>query len=225
MAKIQKQTMPELVSQEIQNYIEEKELREGDKLPSVEAMTNMFGVGRSSLREALRYLEAIDAITVVNGKGIYVRDVGTYRFAGKIKIEKEKQFLLSILEVRRALEGKAVELAAKRITQAQIEELTECLNEYAKLKEAGEHTAQIDLAFHRGIMKAAGNTILYGVLESFSVLYEKFFNEPLGDTRLFDETYEYHHTMFAGIAARDPELALSEFDKLMNCIEDIIRTY
>jgi GntR family transcriptional repressor for pyruvate dehydrogenase complex len=217
--------MPELVSQEIQNYIEEKELREGEKLPSVAAMTHMFGVGRSSLREALRYLEAIDAITVVNGKGIYVRDVGTYRFAGKIKIEKEKQFLLSILDVRRALEGKAVELAAKRITQAQIGDLTVCLNEYIKLKEAGEHTAEIDLAFHRGIMRAAGNPILYSVLESISALYEKFFNEPLGEQRLFDETYEYHHTMFAAIAVHNPELALAEFNKLMNCIENIIRTY
>ena len=225
MAKIQKQTIHELVSQEIQNYIVEKDLQEGDKLPSVDAMTDMFGVGRSSLREALRYLEAIEVINVVNGKGIYVRDVGTYRFAGKIKVEKEKRFLLSILDVRRALEGKAVELAAKRITQAQIEELTACLNEYIKLKEAGEHTAQIDLAFHRGIMGAASNPILYSVLNSISDLYEMFFNEPLGEKRLFDETYEYHHTMFAAIAAHDPELALVEFNKLMDCIENIIRTY
>jgi GntR family transcriptional repressor for pyruvate dehydrogenase complex len=225
VAKIQRQSMPELVSQEIQNFIEEKELQEGDRLPSVEAMTQMFGVGRSSLREALRYLEAIEVITVSNGKGIYVRDVGTYRFAGKIKIEKEKRFLLSILDVRRALEGKAVELAAERITPAQIEELTACLHEYSQLKEAGKPTSQIDLAFHHGIMKAAGNPILHSVLESISALYEKFFNEPLGDQRLFDETYEFHHTMFAGIAARDPERALAEFNKMMNCIETIIKAY
>ncbi|GGD97085.1 FadR/GntR family transcriptional regulator [Paenibacillus nasutitermitis] len=225
MAKIQKQTMHELVSQEIQNFIEEKEMQEGDKLPSVEAMTHMFGVGRSSLREALRYLEAIEVITVVNGKGIYVRDVGTYRFAGKIKVENEKRFLLSILDVRRALEGKAVELAAKRITPAQIVELTECLDEYARLKESGKPTGQIDLAFHRGIMKAASNPILFSVLESISAMYEKFFNEPLGEQRLFDETYPYHHTMFEAIAAHNPELALAEFNKLMDCIESIIRTY
>ena len=225
MAKVQRQTIPELVSQEIQNYIEEKELQEGDKLPSVEAMTHMFGVGRSSLREALRYLEAIDVISVHNGKGIYVRDVGTYRFAGKIKIEKEKRFLLAILDVRRALEGKAVELAAKRITQAQIAELAACLQEYGRLKDAGEHAAHIDLSFHRGIMKAAGNPILFSVLESIAAMYEKFFNEPLGDKRLFDDTYEYHHTMFAAIAVHDPARALDEFNQMMDCIENIIRTY
>lgn len=225
MAKIQRQTMPELVSQEIQNFIEENSLQEGDKLPSVEAMSQMFGVGRSSLREALRYLEAIEVITVANGKGIFVRDVGTFRFAGKIKIESEKRFLLSILDVRRALEGKAVELAAKRITPVQIGEITEILNEYAKLKESGKSTSRIDLAFHHGVMRAAANPILGSVLESISSLYEKFFNEPLGEKKLFDETYEFHHTMFAAIAAHDPVRALAEFDKLMNCIEDIIKAY
>ncbi|SFJ14531.1 DNA-binding transcriptional regulator, FadR family [Paenibacillus sp. UNC496MF] len=225
MAKIQRQSMPELVSQEIQHFIEEQSLQEGDKLPSVEAMTQMFGVGRSSLREALRYLEAIDVITVVNGKGIFVRDVGIFRFAGKIKIEKEKRFLLSILDVRRALEGKAVELAAKRITPSQIRELTACLREYAKLKEAGQPTSQIDLAFHRGVMRAAASPILSSVLESISSMYEKFFHEPLGEQKLFDETYEFHHTMFAAIADHDPVRALAEFDKLMNCIEEIIKAY
>ncbi|QHT58964.1 FadR family transcriptional regulator [Paenibacillus lycopersici] len=225
MAKVQRQTMPELISQEIQNLIEERGLKEGDKLPSVEVMTQLFGVGRSSLREALRYLEAVEIITVINGKGIYVRDVDTYRFSGKIKIEKEKRFLLSILDVRRALEGKAVELAAKQITPAQISELTACLEEYRKLKEAGKPTSRIDLNFHKGVMKAAANPILASVLESISSLYERFFNEPLGDGKLFDATYEYHHTMFAGIAAHDPEQALAEFNKLMDCIENIIRTY
>jgi len=217
--------MHELVSQEIQNYIEEKDLQEGDKLPSVEEMMKMFGVGRSSLREALRYLEAIEIVNVVNGKGVFVRDVGSYRFAGKIKVENEKRFLLSILDVRRALEGKAVELAARRITPAQIAELTEVLEEYRRLKEAGKDTSMIDLTFHRSVMKAASNPILYSVLESISGMYEKFFNEPLGDKRLFDETYPYHRTIFEGIAAHDPKQALGEFDKLMNRIEEIIRAY
>ncbi|MFC4600860.1 FadR/GntR family transcriptional regulator [Cohnella hongkongensis] len=225
MAKIHKQLMHELVSEEIQKYIEEKNLQEGDKLPSVEEMTKMFGVGRSSLREALRHLEAIEIVKVVNGKGIFVRDVGIYRFAGKVKIENEKRFLLSILDVRRALEGKAVELAAKRINPAQIAELEEILREYDKRREADLDTSKIDLAFHRSVMRAASNPILFSVLESISAMYEKFFNEPLGDKRLFDETYPFHRSMFEGIAAHDPERATAEFDKMMNRIEEIIKTY
>ncbi|SDW82227.1 FadR/GntR family transcriptional regulator [Paenibacillus sp. CF384] len=224
MKKIQKILVHEQVSQEIQNFIEEKNLSEGDKLPSVEEMTQMFGVGRSSLREALRYLEAMDIIQVHNGKGIFVKDVNTFRFTGKVKIEREKNFLLSILEVRRALEGQSVALASKRITSKQIAEVEECLEEYRILKEGNKDTSQIDLAFHHHIIKAANNPVLETVLDSISGLYEKFFNDPLGNKQLFDETYPYHITMFKAIAAHDTQTALEEFGKLMDCIEEKIKS-
>ncbi|MBM7568447.1 FadR/GntR family transcriptional regulator [Paenibacillus sacheonensis] len=224
MGKIQKILVHEQVSQEIQNYIQEKELSEGDKLPSVEEMTQMFGVGRSSLREALRYLEAMDIIQVENGKGIFVRDVNTYRFMGKVKIEQERNFLLHTLEVRRALEGQIIRLASKRITDKQIAELEVCLEEYRKLKEAGKDTSKTDLAFHQSIIKAAGNPVLETVMDSFAGLYEKFFNDPLGNKQLFDETYPFHITMFDAIKAHDTENAMEEFYKMMDCIEAKIKS-
>ncbi|MCQ6560047.1 FadR/GntR family transcriptional regulator [Paenibacillus mendelii] len=225
MGKIKKVHVHELVSKEIQNYISEHQLKEGDKLPSVEEMTNMFGVGRSSLREALRYLEAVDIVKVENGKGIFVNDVNMFRFTGKFKIENEKRFLLHVLEVRRALEGKSIELAARRITPAQIIELDQCLKEYKRLKEAGKDTSQVDLAFHRMIIKASGNTILESVLHSISGMYEKFFNEPLGEKQLFDETYPFHITMYEAIAKHDWVEAVAEFNKMMDCIEELIKAY
>lgn len=225
MKKIQKIHVHEQVSQEIQNYIREFNLQEGDRLPSVEEMTRMFGVGRSSLREALRYLETVEIVRVENGKGIFVREIDTFRFTGKVKVDNEKKFLLSILEVRRALEGKAVELAAKRITQKEIIELEHCLEEYSRLKESDQDTSMIDLSFHRLIIKSSSNPILESVLQSISGLYVKFFNEPLGEKRLFDETYPFHNTMFQAIAKHDVKNALGEFNKLMDCVEDLIKTY
>ncbi|CAI6051223.1 FadR/GntR family transcriptional regulator [Cohnella sp. JJ-181] len=225
MKKIQKIHLYEQVSQELQNYIQEKELKEGDKLPSVDRLTEMFGVGRSSLREALRYLEANEIVKIENGKGVFVKDMDTFRFTGKVKIEIERNSLLSILDVRRALEGKAIELAARRITSKQIKEIEACLNEYRRLKEGGQSTSKIDLAFHQLLIKAAANPILESVLNSFSVLYNKFFDKPLGNTQLFDATYPFHFTMFEAIAAHDVPKALSEFDKLMNSLEEIIKAY
>ncbi len=225
MTKIQKIHLHEQVSQEIQNYIQEHELNEGDKLPSVESMTELFGVGRSSLREALRYLEAVEIVKVENGKGIFVRDVDTFRFSGKVKVENEKKSLLSILDVRRALESKAIELAAIHITDKQIKEIELCLVEYRKLKESNKDTSMIDLHFHRLVIKASANPILETVINSISDLYSKFFNDPLGNKQLFDETYSFHFTMFDAISEHDGTRALNEFNKMMNCIENIIKSY
>lgn len=225
MGKIQRVHVHEMVAKEIQNYIRDKDLKDGDKLPSAEELAKMFGVGRSSLREALRYLETVEVVRVENGKGIFVRDVDLFRFTGKIKLDHEKQYLLNVLDVRRALEGKAVELAAKNASAKQIEELGACIEEYKRLKALGKETSQIDLAFHRMIIVAAGNDILESVLNSISEIYRKFFEEPLGEKRLFDETYPFHLTMYEAIAAHNAEKALSEFNGMMDCVERLIKTY
>ncbi|MFC4103404.1 FadR/GntR family transcriptional regulator [Paenibacillus xanthanilyticus] len=225
MRKIKKQHMHELVSEEIIRYIADKGLAEGDKLPSVDELVRMFGVGRSSLREALRYLEATEIVKVINGKGIFVSDAGSYRYSGKVKIDNEKSFLLDILDVRRALEGKAVELAAKRITAGKIEEMKACLAEYDDRKQKGLDTSAIDYVFHQHIYDAAGNPLLHSVYDSISELIKKFFSGPFGVKELFDNTYPFHHTLFEGIANHDWQHALNEFNKMMDIIEATIRDY
>ena len=228
MRKVKKRHMHELVAEEIQKYIEAHELGEGDKLPSVEELTRLLGVGRSSLREGLRYLEAIDIIQVENGKGIYVKNaasVGSFRYVGNVKVESEKKFLLHSLDVRRALEGKAVELAARRIDEPTIERMRECLKVYDERKRKKLDTSEVDYEFHQYIYKAASNPLLHSVFDSISELYARFFVEPLGESRLFDDTYLFHHTLFEAIAKRDVEEALGEFNKMMDMIEDNIRKY
>lgn len=223
--KIKKQHTHELVSEEIIKYIAEKGLEEGDKLPSVDVLVGLFGVGRSSLREALRYLEAVEIIKVINGKGIYVTDSGSYRYSGKVKIDNEKSFLLDILDVRRALEGKAVELAAKRITDDKIKAMTACLAEYDDRKRKGLDTSKIDYEFHQHIYDAASNPLLHSVYDTISELIKKFFSGPFGEKELFDNTYAFHRTLFDGIANHDWEHALTEFNKMMDVIEETIREY
>lgn len=223
--KIKKQHTHELVSEEIIRYIADKGLLEGDKLPSVDELVRMFGVGRSSLREALRYLEAIETVKVINGKGIFVSDAGSYRYSGKVKIDDEKSFLLDILDVRRALEGKAVELAARRITDGKIEEMKACLAEYDERKQKGLDTSAIDYEFHQHIYDAAGNPLLHSVYDSISELVKKFFSGPFGVKELFDNTYPFHRTLFDGIANRDWQHALNEFNQMMDIIEETIREY
>lgn len=224
-AQIRKRHVHELVSDEIRKYIEEHGLAEGDRLPSAEKLARMFGVGRSSLREALRYLEAVDVVRVVNGKGIFVKDPGSFRYSGKVKIENEKKFLLHILDVRRALEGKAVELAARRIDGELIEKMRLCLDKYDELKRQNRETSAVDFEFHQYIYIAASNPLLLSVYNSISELIKRLFDEPLGDKTLFDDTYELHRPLFESIANHDPERALAVFNRMMDLVESNIRKF
>lgn len=93
-----------MVSKEIKDYIQQNNLKKGDKLPSVEQIMENLGVGRSSIREAIRYLEALDIIEVLNGKGIFVKEPSLYQLSTKFTVEDEKSALLQLCDVRRGLE-------------------------------------------------------------------------------------------------------------------------
>ena len=65
----------------IQKYIEENELRQGDKLPSQGQFIEMMQVSRTALREAFKTLEAENIVEVKNGKGIYVGSGGQQSYS------------------------------------------------------------------------------------------------------------------------------------------------
>ena len=75
--KIQRTSLQSEIIRYIQNYIQENNLKPGDRLPSQEKLIEMMGVSRTSLREAMKTLEARNVLEAKNGKGIYVGSQGT----------------------------------------------------------------------------------------------------------------------------------------------------
>lgn len=223
MNKLQKTNLHVMVAEEIKTYIQINNLKEGDKLPSAAFFSETLGVGRSTVREGIRQLEATGVISVYNGKGIFVNDTDITLIEAKIKVNNEKTFLLQMCEVRRALEGKAVALAAERATDEEISRMDQHLKNYIKKRDAGEDPAPDDLAFHKQIYAAAHNPVLESVLDSLGDSFNKFWQRPFGIHTIFDDTYPLHLALLVALKRRNVEEALHEFDKLMNSVEDTIR--
>jgi GntR family transcriptional regulator, transcriptional repressor for pyruvate dehydrogenase complex len=223
MKIIKKVSMHEMIADEIKRYIREHQLKRGDKLPSVAELTTILGVSRSSIREGLRFLEGFEVIEVQNGKGIYVKDGDALKIEAKIDVEQEKNYLLHISELRRALEGKAVELAAIRASEAEIEEMDRILTEVIRLKEADLDSSEVDWEFHKAIYRASHNPLLESVAESVSDTFNRLWSKPFGIEHIFTDTIPYHQTMLDGIKDRDPAYALQEFNKFIDLVEDTLR--
>lgn len=223
MKTIKKVSMHEMIAEEIKRYINEHQLKRGNKLPSVAELTTILGVSRSSIREGLRFLEGIDVIEVQNGKGIYVKDGDALKIEAKIDIEQEKNYLLHISELRRALEGKAVELASLRATDEEIQEMERLIAEVTSLRDAGIDSSKVDWAFHKAIYKASHNPLLESVAESVSNTFNKLWSKPFGIDHIFSDTLPFHLTMMDGIKQRDPIYALQEFNKIIDTVEITLR--
>ncbi|SMQ84894.1 DNA-binding transcriptional regulator, FadR family [Bacillus sp. OV166] len=223
MKSIKKVSMHEMIAEEIKRFINEHQLKRGDKLPSVAELTTKLGVSRSSIREGLRYLEGINVIEIQNGKGIFVKNGDELKIEAKIDVEQEKNYLLHISELRRALEGKAVELATLRATDEEIKEMERLIAEVTSLKDAGIDSSEEDWAFHKAIYKASHNPLLESVAESVSDTFNKLWSKPFGIDHIFSDTLPFHLTMLEGIKQRDPAYALQEFNKIIDAVEHTVR--
>jgi len=112
--------IPTLVMNQIIDLISQGKLRIGDKLPSEQEMTELFGISRISLREAMKLLEAKGYIESRDRKGKYVRsltDNVKSSIEDLIAIDHDK--IWELLAVRRLIDSEAAYLAANNVTKEQ----------------------------------------------------------------------------------------------------------
>ena len=75
MKPIERISIVDQVINNLKDYIVERNVAVGDKMPTEKEICEMYGVGRSTAREAYRMMQAIDMIDVKRGKGAYFKGV------------------------------------------------------------------------------------------------------------------------------------------------------
>ena len=223
MTQVRKQLIHEMIVEEVKQYIRVNELQKGDKIPSMGELALKFGVSRTSIREALRQLEALHFLEIVNGKGILVKDANSHQIQTRIFIESEKTFLLQMCDVRRGLEGRAVELAAVRSTNEQISKMESNLKIYERLRILNEDTAKADLLFHRTLYEASHNPVLCKMIDSVYDSFHEFWQKPFGIQKIFEDTYYLHEDLFRYVKESEPKKASETVNQLIDIVEVSIK--
>lgn len=125
ISKIEKSPdIPSLVAKQITDRIAEGTLKPGDKLPSEHEMTELFGISRISLREAMKLLEARGYIESRDRRGKYVRSmVENMRAPLEALLSVDYERIWELVYVRRIIEAEAAYLAATNATPDHIQEM------------------------------------------------------------------------------------------------------
>ena len=157
------ESAPEKVVRKILKAIKSGEIRPGEKLPNHQKMAEKYGVGMSSIREAINALAVQDRVVAIQGKGTFVKDPSpedTESENVSVNDVLKDATVYNLMEIRQVLECHAVEKAAREITEDQIEVLQKILERLKKCYSEDHLYLTEDINFHVEIARAAKNPLL-----------------------------------------------------------------
>jgi GntR family transcriptional regulator, transcriptional repressor for pyruvate dehydrogenase complex len=214
---IHRQRTFEQILEQLQGMILRGELRPGDRLPNERSLAEQLGVGRPSLREALRVLEALEVVEVRPGLGAASGTVITERLGTALPGLLSMQMALGrftpdeLIETRLVLEVWTVRTAATNRTKAQLDAIGALLAELESHESDRETYLGIDARFHLAIADAAGNALLAHLMEGLRVPMEQHMVAHTDTWDDWDAVIRWaapdHRALFAAIAAKDPDAA------------------
>ncbi|WP_305752349.1 FadR/GntR family transcriptional regulator [Mammaliicoccus sciuri] len=197
--KIEVQSLKSQVLQEIKQYILDKGMTEGDRLPTERAFTEMYGVSRSVVREALSYLEHTGVIETVQGRGTVIKapDISSLVEGFLFSFQVANGSKNDLLSLRIIFECAAIEEIVK--LDKDISDLKTIVNE-----DVINHYEN-DKVFHQTLLSATGN-VLFEQLSS--VIQSYFYHiEEEGKEINYIQTNEMHKKIIEAIANKDVQLA------------------
>ncbi|HRF49658.1 MAG TPA: FadR/GntR family transcriptional regulator [Anaerolineales bacterium] len=173
----------------IKGYILDHDLHPGDPLPPEGQLADDLGVGRSSVREAVKSLQSLGIIEVRPGNGLFVRELNFDPMieAFKFGMSFDTRTVEELLQVRIWLESAVIGDAVQRIGLEQIKELDAVLAAWEVQSRSGSESLEFDEEFHR---------ILYSVLDNetlmrlFDVFWESFRSLEVDTIRSSDPVEE-----------------------------------
>ena len=147
----------------IRRLIAERGLRPGDKLPSERELTKMLGVSRTSVRSALKELEATGIAEISAARGTFVSMDGSKSIVTSIQgwFEANRLSLPELIEFRRALEPAVAAAAAQHRAESDLQLLSgqvEAMRRSVRSNDAPGFS-RADNAFHRQIAVASNNRL------------------------------------------------------------------
>ena len=171
------------------------ELKPGERLMEIQ-LANKLGVSRTPIREAIRKLELEGLVLMIPRKGAEVAEI----------TEKNMR---DVLEVRKALEELAVQLACDKITKEEIEEMKKAAEDFKKILKSKDITeiAEADVRFHDIIYMATDNQKLIQLLNNLREQMYRYRIEYLKKKECYPQLLNEHQTIIDAIAGHDKELA------------------
>ncbi|HTT67893.1 MAG TPA: FadR/GntR family transcriptional regulator [Gemmatimonadales bacterium] len=222
-----KQSLADRVALRIKEMVRDGGYGLGDRLPAIMEMARSFGVGHPTVREALTKLEAVGVVEIRHGSGVYVsrrEDALLVSSPGYAPVVTRK-LLSDLLRSRMSLEMQSVAEAVEHLTARHLKEMRRLLDTAGRHLEDDAILNKVNMAFHRQIAVASGNSVLLQLLD---VLRELFSHEQLMILDIFgsrEADHRGHLAILEALERRDVALAVSRMRKHLQGVLDAVQRW
>jgi len=183
----------------------------GARIPAERQLGQMLGVGRASLREALKALEIMGLIETRLGDGTYVCQRSEFLskpLLWAITSSSEAE-VHELVEARKLIETELAGLAAERATAEDLKQIGVHLERMERSPDAESDFLQADIEFHLAIGHAAHNSILMNALNLIRNLLQEWIGSTLTVPGVAAKALDHHKAIFVAIAKKNAAAARS----------------
>lgn len=217
---------------DIMELILERDLEAGDAMPTENELCEVLGVGRNTLRESLKVLQALGVIEIRHGFGMFVAPsnfdalADGLTFRGRLSLRHEGLEALQLVDIRQALESGLIAGCIAVVNKDHLARIESAVVAMEELAAQGVPFVEADAEFHRSLFEPLGNDLLMNLMSVFWQVYRKIHVEiGTGGTELTSTAAE-HRAIYNAVADKDAvtaaELLSRHFDGIRAKIKSFV---
>ena len=211
--KDDKASLAEKAAEQIIQYIQDNQLKPGDKLPVETELEHRLNVSRSTIRAAMYSLRTSGIVYVRQGSGTYVADmvgVADDPLGLRFKYDHQKA-IKELLELRSMLEPQIAAYCAKRASDDDKKAIVSLAQKVEEAINGGNDYIDYDIEFHCKIAESTGNSLLNILIPEITRGIKLFAAATKG--HILQETIITHRELANAILAGDADGAYTAMAK------------
>lgn len=202
------------------DFVGERELTAGDRLPPERELATQLGVSRASIGQALVALEVQGVIAVRHGDGAVLLDTRSEdQVVSALRVHQRR--LPEILEAREALEVKLAKLAAVRRTEEDLARIDDALERMETDIRAGQRGDAGDEQFHTAVTAAGHSELLADLMGELASAIRETRIESLSQPGRPHKSLRGHQRIAEAIRAGDAEAAADSVRAHLQLVSDV----
>jgi GntR family transcriptional repressor for pyruvate dehydrogenase complex len=205
-----KSSLSKFVIDRIVDSLIDGDIQVGERLPSETELSKGLGVGKSSVREAIKMLQALGVVEVRQGEGTFIRNkvLSDHTNFLLFQLVFEQSDFKDFMEVRKIFEMGSAELIINNADEEDLIKIKKALKEFHE-----NLTPENDAAFHIAVLSATHNKY---IIRFAKTIYRMFLGVTRRDQKTMDSKllYYQHDETYDAIKKKDLDELIDSFNKI-----------